>query len=120
MIKYISKVRQLSSKFKSFEDIKIPRTENTKADVLSKLAASGYTTLGSICMEFLQKSSIENEATEVMQVEQEFCWMDEIIEYLRSGKLPEAKKEANKVTQRAAQFSLDGETLYKGCIPSHT
>ncbi|XP_077219712.1 uncharacterized protein LOC143853900 [Tasmannia lanceolata] len=73
MIKYLSKVRQLSTKFKSFEVIKIPRTENTKADVLSKLAASGYTTLGNICMEFLQKSSIENKAAEVMQVEHEPC-----------------------------------------------
>ncbi|XP_077242448.1 uncharacterized protein LOC143882960 [Tasmannia lanceolata] len=64
MIKYLSKVRQLASKFKNFEVIRIPRTENSKADVLSKLAASGYTTLGSICMEFLKKFSIENEAIE--------------------------------------------------------
>ncbi|XP_077245991.1 uncharacterized protein LOC143885822 [Tasmannia lanceolata] len=113
MVKYLSKVRQLAGKFKNFEIIKIPRTENAKADVLSKLAASGYTTLGSICMEFLKKSSIENEAVEVMQVEHEPCWMDEIIEYLRSGKLPEAKNEACKVIQRAARFFLDGESLYK-------
>ncbi|XP_077232071.1 uncharacterized protein LOC143866205 [Tasmannia lanceolata] len=113
MIKYLSKVCHLSSKFKSFEVIRILRIENTKADVLSKLAASGYTTLGNICMEFLQKSSIENEAVEVMQVEHESCWMDEIIDYMRSGKLPEAKKEARKVSQRAARFSLDGENLYK-------
>ncbi|XP_077249485.1 uncharacterized protein LOC143889159 [Tasmannia lanceolata] len=113
MVKYLSQVCQLASKFKSFEVIRIPRAENTKADVLSKLAASGYTTLGSICMEFLQKSSIEGKAAGIMQVEHESCWMDEIIEYLRSGKLPEAKKDARKVTQRAAQFSLDGENLYK-------
>ncbi|XP_077228522.1 uncharacterized protein LOC143861481 [Tasmannia lanceolata] len=113
MIKYLSKVRHLSTKLKSFEIIRIPRTENAKADVLSKLAASGYTTLGNICMEFLQKSSIENKAAEVMQVEHESSWMDEIIDYLRSGKLPEAKKEARKVTQRAARFSLDGENLFK-------
>ncbi|XP_077252427.1 uncharacterized protein LOC143891796 [Tasmannia lanceolata] len=104
MIKYLSKVRQLASKFKNFKVIRIPRTKNAKADVLSKLAASGYTTLGSVCMEFLQKSSIKNEAVEVIQVEHEPCWMDEIIEYLRSGKLPEAKKEARKVIQRAARF----------------
>ncbi|XP_077251916.1 uncharacterized protein LOC143891165 [Tasmannia lanceolata] len=73
MIKYLSKVHQLASKFKNFEVIRIPRTENAKADVLSKLAASGYTTLGSICMEFLQKFSIKNEAAEVMQVEHEPC-----------------------------------------------
>ncbi|XP_077246038.1 uncharacterized protein LOC143885877 [Tasmannia lanceolata] len=113
MVKYLSKVRRLTSKFQSFEVIRIPRTENAKADVLSKLAASGYTALGSICMEFLQKSSIEREATEAMQVEHESCWMDEIIEYLRSGKLPETKKDARKIVQRGARFSLDGENLFK-------
>ncbi|XP_077246004.1 uncharacterized protein LOC143885837 [Tasmannia lanceolata] len=113
MIKYLSKVLQLAGKFKNFEVIRIPRTENTKVDVLSKLAAFGYTTLGSICMEFLKKSSIKNEVVEVMQVEYKPCWMDEIIDYLLSGKLPEAKKEARKVIQRAARFSLDGESLYK-------
>ncbi|XP_077251844.1 uncharacterized protein LOC143891079 [Tasmannia lanceolata] len=66
MIKYLSKVCQLAGKFKSFEVIRIPRTENAKADVLSKLATSGYTALGSICMEFLKKSSIDNEAVEIM------------------------------------------------------
>ncbi|XP_077242426.1 uncharacterized protein LOC143882931 [Tasmannia lanceolata] len=113
MIKYLSKVRQPSSKFRSFEVIRIPRTENTKADVLSKLAASGDTTLGSICIEFLKKSGIESEVVEVMQFEHEPCWIDDIIDYLRSGKLPEAKKEARKVIQRAARFSLDGESLCK-------
>ncbi|XP_077228402.1 uncharacterized protein LOC143861359 [Tasmannia lanceolata] len=47
--------------------LRIPRTENAKADLLSKLAASGCTTLGSICMEFLRRSSIEGEAAEIMQ-----------------------------------------------------
>ncbi|XP_077249481.1 uncharacterized protein LOC143889065 [Tasmannia lanceolata] len=73
MVKYLSQVCQLASKFKSFEVIRIPRAENTKGDVLSKLAASGYTTLGSICMEFLQKSSIEGKAAGIMQVEHESC-----------------------------------------------
>ncbi|XP_077249319.1 uncharacterized protein LOC143888805 [Tasmannia lanceolata] len=96
MVKYLAKVHQLSGRFASFEVIRVPRTENTKADVLSKLAASGYTTLGRIRMEFLQRSSIEREAAEIMQVENEPCWMDEIIHYLRDEKLPEDKKEARK------------------------
>ncbi|XP_077248105.1 uncharacterized protein LOC143887799 [Tasmannia lanceolata] len=84
-----------------------------KSNVLSKLAASGYTALGSIRMEFLKESSIENEIVEIMQVEHEPCWIDEIINYLRDGKLPQEMKEACKVVQRAARFSLDGENLYK-------
>ncbi|XP_077221922.1 uncharacterized protein LOC143855727 [Tasmannia lanceolata] len=110
MIKYLAKVCRLASKFKSFEVIRIPRTENAKADVLSKLAASGYTTLGSICMEFLQRSSIESEAAEIMQVGNEPCWMDEIISYLRDGKLPEDKKEARKRFTSVAQPQTNGQT----------
>ncbi|XP_077251906.1 uncharacterized protein LOC143891152 [Tasmannia lanceolata] len=113
MIKYLAKVCRLASKFRSLEVVKIPRTENTKAEVLSKLAASGYTALGSIRMELLKKSSIENEVVEIMQVDHEPCWLDEIINYLLDGKLPEGKKEERKVVQRAARFSLDGENLYK-------
>ncbi|XP_077251929.1 uncharacterized protein LOC143891180 [Tasmannia lanceolata] len=113
MIKYLAKVRQLFSRFASFEVIRVPRTENAKADVLSKLAASGYTTLGSIHMEFLQRSSIESKAIEVMQLEDEPCWMDEIMGYLRDARLPEDKKEARKVIQRAARFSFSGDNLYK-------
>ncbi|XP_077215904.1 uncharacterized protein LOC143850547 [Tasmannia lanceolata] len=45
MVKYLQRVRSLASEFGSFEVIRVPRTENTKADVLSKLAASGYTAL---------------------------------------------------------------------------
>ncbi|XP_077249331.1 uncharacterized protein LOC143888821 [Tasmannia lanceolata] len=101
------------SKFASFEVIRVPRTENTKADVLSKLAASGYTALREIRMEFLKTSSIDEQPIVVMQIDDEPCWMDEIIRYLRSGELPGEKKEARKVVQRAARFSLDGETLYK-------
>ncbi|XP_077232508.1 uncharacterized protein LOC143869835 [Tasmannia lanceolata] len=113
MIKYLQRVRVLVGKFESFELIRVPRAENTKADVLSKLAASGYTALKEIRMEFLKTSSIDDQPVVVMQIDDEPCWMDEIIRYLRSGELPGEKKEARKVVQRAARFSFDGETLYK-------
>ncbi|XP_077229834.1 uncharacterized protein LOC143862648 [Tasmannia lanceolata] len=113
MIKYLGRVRSLAVHFKSFEVVRIPRAENVKADVLSKLAASGYTALREIRMEFLKRSSIDAQSVVVMQIDDEPCWMDEIIRYLRSGELPGERKEARKVTQRAARFSLDGETLYK-------
>ncbi|XP_077217983.1 uncharacterized protein LOC143852483 [Tasmannia lanceolata] len=113
MGKYLAQVRALADKFTSFEVMRVPRTENEKANILSKLAASEYTALGNICVEFLKKSSIESEVVEVMQIDQEPCWMDDIINYLRSGELPEEKKKARQVTQRSARFSLDGESLYK-------
>ncbi|XP_077217828.1 uncharacterized protein LOC143852326 [Tasmannia lanceolata] len=113
MIKYLQRVRVLAGKFERFELIRVPWAENTKADVLSKLAASGYTALKEIRMEFLKTSSIDDQPVVVMQIDDEPCWMDEIIRYLRSGELPGEKKEARKIVQRAARFSFDGETMYK-------
>ncbi|XP_077228495.1 uncharacterized protein LOC143861450 [Tasmannia lanceolata] len=113
MLKYLAQVHQLADKFTSFEIMRVARTENEKADILSKLAASGYTALGNIYMEFLKKSSMGSEVVEIMQVDHEPCWMDGIINYLRGGILPEEKKKARQVVQRSARFSLDGENLYK-------
>ncbi|XP_077232437.1 uncharacterized protein LOC143869766 [Tasmannia lanceolata] len=113
MRKYLAQVRTLADKFTTFEVMRVPRMENEKADILSKLAAFWYTALGNICVEFLKKSSIESEVVEVMQVDHEPCWMDDIINYLCNGELPEEKKKARQVTQISARFSLDGENLYK-------
>ncbi|XP_077215737.1 uncharacterized protein LOC143850363 [Tasmannia lanceolata] len=113
MRKYLAQVRTLADKFTSFEVMRVPRTENEKADILSKLAASGYIALGNICVEFLKIFCIESEVIEAMQVDHEPCSMDDIINYLRSGELPEEKKKARQVTQRSARFSLDGENIYK-------
>lgn len=38
-------------------------------------------------------------------------WMDEIIEYLGSGKLPTEKVQARRVRRRAAWYVLKGEDL---------
>ncbi|XP_077219741.1 uncharacterized protein LOC143853931 [Tasmannia lanceolata] len=113
MRRYLAQVRTLADKFTSFKVTCVLRTENGKADILSKLATFGYTALVNIYIEFLKKSSIESEVVEVMQVDYEPCWMDVIINYLRSGELPEEKKKARQVIQRLARVSLDEENLYK-------
>ncbi|XP_077228325.1 uncharacterized protein LOC143861268 [Tasmannia lanceolata] len=113
MRKYLAQVRQLADKFTSFEVTRVLRTENGKADILFKLVAFGYTALGNIYMEFLKKSSIDSEVVEVMKVDHEPCWMDDIINFLCNGQLPKEKKKARQVIQRSARFSLDGENLYK-------
>ncbi|XP_077242546.1 uncharacterized protein LOC143883065 [Tasmannia lanceolata] len=46
MSKYLGKVKTLIRIFKRFKIIKVPQTENAKADALSRLASSGYTNLG--------------------------------------------------------------------------
>ncbi|XP_077236546.1 uncharacterized protein LOC143878110 [Tasmannia lanceolata] len=94
----------LAGKFKSFEVVRVPRTENAKADVLSKLAASGYTALREIRMEFLEKSSIDGHLVKLMQIDDEPSWMDQIVRYLRSGELPEEKKEARRVASGGREF----------------
>ncbi|XP_077251775.1 uncharacterized protein LOC143890999 [Tasmannia lanceolata] len=59
MSKYLDKVKLLAMTFKRFEIIKVPRTENAKADALSRLASLGYTNLGAVYIEVLKKASID-------------------------------------------------------------
>ncbi|XP_077222112.1 uncharacterized protein LOC143855952 [Tasmannia lanceolata] len=61
----------------------------------------------------MKKAAIETETEELMQIERESCWMDEIIRYLQDGKLQEDKKEARRIIQRASRFRYDGQNLYK-------
>ncbi|XP_077242600.1 uncharacterized protein LOC143883127 [Tasmannia lanceolata] len=113
MSKYLTKVKTLAQMFKRFEVVKVPRTENAKADTLSRLASSGYTNLGAVHIEVLKKASVDAKEETVLHINQEPSWIDDIVEYLRNGTLPEDKKESRKIIQRSARFTLHRGELYK-------
>ncbi|XP_077219699.1 uncharacterized protein LOC143853884 [Tasmannia lanceolata] len=69
MIKYLKKVRNEISIFEEFQIVQIPRTLNTRADALSKMATSGRFEPGNIYTEILPQPSIEKE--EVLQINEE-------------------------------------------------
>ena len=97
MAKYLEKVKELTPTFSSFDIRQIPRSKNTRADLLSKLATSAPAELPKgILFEVLKHPSTE-ESRPVMEIDHEPSWVDPLIIYLRDGVLPQDAKEARKL-----------------------
>ncbi|XP_077249166.1 uncharacterized protein LOC143888607 [Tasmannia lanceolata] len=92
MLKYLEKVREKLKQFQMVEVVQISRTMNTRANALSKLAASDVTDSWTVYIEILKRPRIDRE--EVLEIEFEPSWMDPILKYLRDGTLPDDRKEA--------------------------
>ena len=108
MAKYFQKVRDLVVHLKYFEISHIPRSENARANVLSRLATSAYGTLGQTLVESLEQLSIDR-AEEVLQLTTEPSWMDPIVRYLTDGTSPEDPAEAKRLRWTASQYvMMDG------------
>ena len=93
MMKYLQKVKDITSVLKYFEIFHIPRTENARADALSRLTTTTFNSLGRTFIKYLQQSSIDK-VEEVLQINDESSWMDPIIQYLTDGTLPTDPSEA--------------------------
>ena len=59
MIKYFQKVKVLTSILKYFEIFYILKVENTRADVLSRLTTTSFSSLDETFIEYLEQSSID-------------------------------------------------------------
>ena len=71
--------------------------DNARVDALSKLAALLPIDLQKgTYFEVLKASSLE-EPLVIQQVDEEPCWIDPLLKYLRSGELPPDRKEARKI-----------------------
>ena len=129
MIQYLRVVRCLVSDFLYWNITKIPRTENTEADRLSKYASIAIPNPEKIdervFVEFLPSKTTDAKMTEVMPVEvaQEEdrpessssteTWMTPYLDYLKHGILSQDKKEAKSLMFRAANYTLINDVLYK-------
>ncbi|GJW19942.1 reverse transcriptase domain-containing protein [Tanacetum coccineum] len=95
MVQLLNKVKTLTKSFKEFSIKQIPRSENKKADALSKIASTSFAHLNKqVLVEELKEKSInEKEILDVVQ-EEGNTWMTPIREYLTKEILPEDKKKA--------------------------
>ncbi|GJT23265.1 reverse transcriptase domain-containing protein [Tanacetum coccineum] len=114
MIRYLEKVNTLTSSFKAFSIKQVPRSENKKADALSKIASTSFAHLSKqVLVEELKEKSIS--ATEVLAIVEEEgdTWMTLIFKYLTDGTLPAEVKKARAVRRKSWRFSIINGTLYK-------
>ncbi|GJQ97920.1 reverse transcriptase domain-containing protein [Tanacetum coccineum] len=114
MVRYLEKVKTLTNSFKAFSIKQVPRSENKKADALSKIASTSFAHLSKqVLVEELKEKSIS--AVEVLAVVEEEgdTWMTPIFKYLMDGTLPLEVKKARAVKRKSWRFSIINGTLYK-------
>ncbi|XP_061350083.1 uncharacterized protein LOC133295291 [Gastrolobium bilobum] len=94
--------------FEKAEVSHIPRSENSRADILSKLASiKGWGNHRTV-----NEQSIL-EPTCIMQISQVNDWRTPIIEYVENGTLPVERADAKKLIRDAASYTIIEGQLYK-------
>jgi hypothetical protein len=115
-MEYLALVKEKLKKFNTWEVRHVPREQNTRADILSKLASTrkkgGHK---SVIQEILPRPSIEKSTSllDVNAIGDNSCWMTPVFDYLTTGKLPPEQKEASVTKRRACSYVLVEGKLYR-------
>ena len=117
MAKYLKVAKSLISEFRAVEIEQVGRELNAHADALASLASVFEEENGrTVAIDVISIPSIEETQKKSILVNTELgpSWMDPIVSYLRTDRLPDDKKEAHKIRIKAARFwiSPSGD-LYK-------
>ncbi|GJZ77988.1 reverse transcriptase domain-containing protein [Tanacetum coccineum] len=114
MIRYLEKVRTLTNGFRMFSIKQVPRSENKKADALSKITSTSFAHLSKqVLVEELREKSI-NELEVLAAVEEEGdTRMTLIYEYLTEETLPAEVNKARAVRRKSQRFAVINGVLYK-------
>ncbi|XP_015958269.2 uncharacterized protein LOC107482334 [Arachis duranensis] len=108
--KYLLLVKKLSTKFAKFEVQHIPREQNQRADILSKLDSTQSE------LSTLQQFTITSPTvtlTNVLSVTQGKDWRDDFIHYLQTGAIPEGVENNKKFRRQTSFFTIFNRTLYR-------
>ncbi|XP_020232081.1 uncharacterized protein LOC109812505 [Cajanus cajan] len=104
--------QQISS-FDEFTIQHVPREQNTRADLLSKLASTKSPGQHrTIIQESLHSPNLDDKVITASDSEDQ-GWMTGIWSYLKVGVLPEGRDEARKMRLRSAKFVIIGDELFK-------
>lgn len=114
MIRYPEKVKQHVARFKSFKIRNIPRAQNHKAYVLSKLASIAFDHLTKeVLVEVLSKPSIDEVRVNAIVEEEEDNWMMPIIKCLEEGIWPKDPNEARNMRKKIPYYTIEDGVLFK-------
>ncbi|GKD60141.1 reverse transcriptase domain-containing protein, partial [Tanacetum coccineum] len=114
MIRYLKRVRTLTSSFKAFLIRQAPRSENKKADALRKIVSTSFAHLSKqVLVEELKEKSISEVEILAVVKEEGDTWMTPIFEYLMEETLLADVKKARAVRRKSRRFAIINGTLYK-------
>ncbi|XP_071689002.1 uncharacterized protein [Rutidosis leptorrhynchoides] len=112
--KYLQLLKELAMRFEHFELAQVPRSQNKKADALSKLAALTFSHFQKqVWVEELPSKSIDNDLMVASVVEDQPNWMEPILQHIRSDIFPSDKREAHLVRERAPMYIIQNDILYR-------
>ncbi|XP_057719871.1 uncharacterized protein LOC130934302 [Arachis stenosperma] len=107
--KYLEKVRELSNQFEEVTIQHVPRERNTRADLLSKLASTKPGVGNrSLIQGMLKEPTVTLHLTKISP-----SWLDPIVNFLESGKLPDDEKAAKALRREAAKYTTIQGQLFK-------
>ncbi|GJX58600.1 reverse transcriptase domain-containing protein [Tanacetum coccineum] len=114
MIKYLEKVKVVTSTFRAFLIKQVPRTKNKKADALSQVASTSFAHLSKqVLVEELKENSVNEREVLAVVEEEGDSWMTPIHEYLTDETLPAERKKARAIKRKSQRFAIINGTLYK-------
>ncbi|GKF19218.1 reverse transcriptase domain-containing protein, partial [Tanacetum coccineum] len=114
MMKYLAKAKEYIGYFESFFIKNIPRNQNQKADVLSKLASVAFNHLTKeVLVEVLNERSTKRKEISTIVEEEGDNWMTPIIQCLEKGIWPEDKNEARNLRVKINQYAMENGVLFK-------
>ncbi|XP_027905968.1 uncharacterized protein LOC114165580 [Vigna unguiculata] len=120
LARYLEYVKSLAATFTTFELVHVPREDNNRADLLSKLASC--TKPGqqkSVIKETLKAPRVSNSEKVVVMTSHgnsnSETWMTLIKAYLADGVLPSDPTEANRIKRSSTRYTLlDGHLFRLG------
>ncbi|CAL8137243.1 unnamed protein product [Prunus armeniaca] len=112
MTAYLQHTRHLLTTFNAYLIGQVPRSENSHADALARLASAMEQGIGrNIHIEFLDQPSTW--APLICVIDQSPTWMDLITQFLHNQTLPADPAEARRVRYRSARYLIINGALYK-------
>ncbi|CAL9019077.1 unnamed protein product [Prunus brigantina] len=112
MTAYLQHTRHLLTTFNAYLISQVPRSENSHADALARLASAIEQGIGrNIHMEILDQPSTR--APLICAIDHSLTWMDPILQFLQNQTLPADPAEARRVRYRSARYLILNGALYK-------
>nr|GEY42185.1 reverse transcriptase domain-containing protein [Tanacetum cinerariifolium] len=113
MTRYLEKVNALTSGFKAFSIKQVPRSENKKADALSKIASTSFAHLSKqVLVKELKEKSISTMEVLAVVEEEGDTWMTHIFMYLTDETLPAKIKKARAIRRKSIEEGIKSKV---GC-----
>nr|KYP41787.1 hypothetical protein KK1_036844 [Cajanus cajan] len=111
--RYFHLATQQISSFDEFNIHHVPREQNARADLLSKLASTKRPGQHrTIIQETLHSPSLDDKVVNTNDSEEK-GWMTGVWNYLKAGVLPEDKDEARKMRVKSGKFVIVRDELFK-------